>query len=157
MWGYQDEAPCLGYICRMIQNNVIIFRVYEKSLFITNKIHPSLTVTTQVSVPVNTNCKYLTSRARALSDAGKHAPHRKLTTTILWLTTFGYFFPHFFGMKTEKKNKRWRPLYITQTPDYSLHVNHTKCCTHFSLFPNTSGNISACVSKASLFNNFLWD
>ena len=26
VWGYQDEAPCRGYICRMIQNNVIFFK-----------------------------------------------------------------------------------------------------------------------------------
>lgn len=37
------------------------------------------------------------------------------------------------------------------------HVNHMKCCTHFSLFPNTSGNISACVSKVSLLSNSLYD
>lgn len=32
-----------------------------------------------------------------------------------------------------------------------------KCCTHFSLFPNTLGNISACVSKVSLLSNSLYD
>lgn len=45
MWGYQDGVPCLGYICRMIQNNIIIFRVFNQSLFITNGIRPSFIVT----------------------------------------------------------------------------------------------------------------
>ena len=45
MWGYQDGVPCLGYICRMIQNNIIIFRVYNQSLFITKGIRPSFIVT----------------------------------------------------------------------------------------------------------------
>lgn len=47
VWEYQDEVPCLGYICKTKQNNVIIFRVYGQSLFITvtSNIQASFTIT----------------------------------------------------------------------------------------------------------------
>lgn len=71
MWGYQDGAPCLGYICRMIKNNTIIFRVY-KSFY--HKLHSTLPLSniTQVSLRVNINTTSLPTPTQASSFTRTH-------------------------------------------------------------------------------------
>ena len=67
-------------------------------------------------------------------------------------------FPHFYFYSViGRYNNGKKANTSVGIPLCTEHVNHMKCSTHFSLFPNTSGNISACVSKVSLLSNSLYD
>ena len=103
VWGYQDGAPCLGYICRTIQNNVIIFRcIYDQSLFY-HKRHSTLLYNNriEVSLRVNTNTAILPTRTQASSftrtHCHKHAVSHARTSTRTHFHTHAGTLPPLFS------------------------------------------------------------
>jgi len=155
--------------------------VYGQSLFITvtSNIEPSFTITDLHARGQAVLHAPHTSYARWRSFKGTWVHARSFTQSTFTITQFHartstrtYSHKnalsqashlHFFltlnftqwleDIRTKKNTNVGNPL----CTDYSQHVNHMKGCTHFSLFPNTSGNISACVSKVSLLSNSLYD
>lgn len=134
VWGYQDGAPCLGYICRTIQNNVIIFRcIYEQSLFY-HKRHSTLLYNNRINVSlrVNTNTAILPTRTQASSFTRMHchthavSHARRHATSTFFLTIYSVIGQNKNGKSKYKRLKS------------SIQRLFTKCKPHemlYSLLP----------------------